>query len=233
MRSIRRTLAILALAAGAAACDDDESTGPTPTARLRFLHAMPATAAVGVTWGGESILSSAAYGAGGAAYQNVRSGQRSLAARASGAASDAAAKTLTLEKDRAYTALLVKSGSAGDLALLADTNAAPASGKAKVRAVHAAASVTGNVDVYVTAPSADISNLAASASGVAPGKAAKYLEVDAGTYQVRFTNAGAKTVVLDAGSVTLAAGQIRTVAALDADNGGTPLKAVTLQDRNP
>ena len=32
---------------------------------------------------------------------------------------------------------------------------------------------------------------------------------------------------------TLAAGQIRTIAALDADNGGAPLKAVTLQDRNP
>jgi len=232
MRNVRLSLAALALAALAGACDDDPN-GPDAEARLRFLHAAPTTAAVAVKWDGESILSSVAYGASNAAYQDVRAGQRRLAARVSGASSDVASKLLTLVRGRAYTAVLVKSGSSADIALLADTNTAPASGKAKLRVAHAAASVSGNVDVYVTAPGADLSSATAAASGVAPGKAAKYLERDAGTYQVRFTNAGTKTVVLDAGSIALASGQIRTVVALDADAGGTPLKAVTLQDRNP
>ena len=231
MRSLRLSFAALALAALTGACDDDPN-GPDGEAGLRFLHAAPATAAVGVKWDDESIVSSVAYGSSNA-YQDVRAGQRTLAARVVGASSDVASELLTLVGGRTYTAVLVKSGSSADIALLADTNTAPASGKAKLRVAHAAASVTGNVDVYVTAPGADLANATAAASGVAPGKAARYLERDAGTYQVRFTNAGAKTVVLDAGNVTLTAGQIRTVVALDADAGGAPLTAVTLQDRNP
>ncbi len=224
-------VALLFPAIALAGCDDD-SSGPEDRASLRFVHAAPATAAVNARWGDAQVFAAVPYG-GTAAYKSIRSGERALAIRAAGAAADLVTSELELDDDGVYTVLLVKQGAGAALSLLTDDNAAPAAGKAKLRVVHAAAAIAGNVDIYVTAPDADLATQTAAAAGVQPGKASAYLVRDPGTYQIRYTGPGSKTVLFNAGNITLAAGQVRTVIAIDAAAGGGAMQAVTLQDRNP
>ena len=99
-----------------------------------------------------------------------------------------------------------------------------------MRAVNAA-TVAGNVDVYVTAPGADILTIPPTFAGLAPRAASAYIERAAGTVQVRFTTAGTKTVVRDVSIAALATGAIRTVVLLEAAAGGTPLTSAVLTDR--
>jgi hypothetical protein len=89
-----------------------------------------------------------------------------------------------------------------------------------------------NVDIYVTAPGADISMMAPTLTDVPFRGYSDYLEVPAGSYQVRITPNGSKTVALDTGALAIAASQIRTGVALDAKDGGGPLGAIVLADKN-
>ena len=63
------------------------------------------------------------------------------------------------------------------------------------------------MDIYVTAPGADLDAETPALSGVEFGDVADYIEAPAGDYQVRVTPAGTKMVVIDSGTLTLASGQ--------------------------
>ena len=228
-RIARTTL--LAPALLLAACDVD-SSGPDDLAALRFVHASPGTGAVNVRWGDEQVFANVPYG-GSAGHELVESGERSLAVRAAGATSDLAASDVELADGQRYTALVIKPGAAPAISLLVDDASAPAAAKAKLRVGHAASAIAGNTDIYVTAPDDDLAGATAAAAAVQPGKASAYLVRDPGTYRIRYTAPGTKTVVFDAGNITLAAGQVRTVLVMDAAAGGGAMQAVTLQDRNP
>ena len=115
--------------------------------------------------------------------------------------------------------------------VLTDNNAAPDSGKVKVRVVHGSPSA-GPVDIYVTAPGGDISTVSPTVSNLAFKSATDYLSVAAGSYEVFVTPTGTKTVAIDTGAINLTAGQIRTAVALDAPGGGVPLSVILLDDLN-
>ena len=114
---------------------------------------------------------------------------------------------------------------------LIDDNTLPTSGNIKLRLVHASPSA-GPVDIYVVSPGTDITTVTPTLSNVPFKTASAYLSVAAGSYEVLITPTGSKTVAIDSGSLTLAAGQIRTAIALDAPGGGAPLTAIVLSDRN-
>lgn len=90
--------------------------------------------------------------------------------------------------------------------------------EAKVRLVHGSPTA-GNVDIYVTAPHADITNAEPAFRDV-PFKAdTGYVALAEGDYQVRVTPTGAKHAVIDTGSISLTAGGVYTAVARDADDG--------------
>lgn len=100
--------------------------------------------------------------------------------------------------------------------------------EAQVRIVHASPSA-GVVDIYVTAPGADIGPLAPTFANV-PFKAdTGFVSLAPGDYQVRVTPAATKTVAIDA-AVTFAAGGIYNAFARDAAGGGTPLGVVLVDE---
>ena len=115
--------------------------------------------------------------------------------------------------------------------VLEDDRTAPSTGNIKVRAVHGAPGAPA-VDIYVTAPGADIATATPALTNVPFGAASDYLEVPAGSYQVRVTPAGSKTVVIDSGALSLAAGQVRTAIAVDSPGGGAPFDLLVLEDVN-
>jgi hypothetical protein len=116
-----------------------------------------------------------------------------------------------------------------------DDNALSAT-QARVRVVHLSPTA-GAVDVFVTAPGADLAAATPTLTNVTVRSASAYLAVNAGTYQVRVVPAGtppagrAAAVAINVASLALAANTVRTIVAADNNVGGAPLRAFVLLDR--
>ncbi len=117
-----------------------------------------------------------------------------------------------------YTVLAVGGANSQDLALLAlpDNNAAPASGKAKVRVIHAAPFAAG------AATGVSIRNESNAVVGgldnVSFKTASGYLEVPAGRLDLAVANPAGTQTFIDIKPVNLAAGSITTVIATGGGN---------------
>jgi hypothetical protein len=204
--------------------------GDENNASVRIVHASPDAPNVDASVNGKSVASNLPYGEG-TDYVSVSSGSRRVTVSPTGTSTNVIDTTTDFQGDTDYT--ILATGVVADIQplKLTDDNSAPGSGNVKVRIVHGAPSA-GTVDVYVTAPGADLNATTATLSGVVFRDVSDYQEVSAGSYQIRVTLAGTKTVAIDSGTVTLNAGQIRTVVALDAAGGGGPFQALVLADRN-
>jgi hypothetical protein len=221
---------MLAASALTAACGDDDNTGPEGEARVRVVHASPDAPDVDVLVDDAEVLGDVPYLTA-SDYLDVPSGDRNLKVNAAGTATTVIDADVNLVDGTDYT--VIASGLVADIEpiVLEDDNTAPAAGNARVRAIHGAPSAPA-VDIYVTAPGADLATETPALANVGFGDVADYFEAPAGDYQVRVTPAGTKTVAIDSGSLTLASGQVRTAIAVDAAGGGAPFGLLLLEDRN-
>ena len=227
-RSIR-TLAVLALASTALVACDDDSTAPVAQARVRVVHASPNAPNVDVLVDNATVLTNVAYRAA-SGFLDVDAGTRRLRVNATGTTTTVIDANVPLVNGGAYT-VLATGLLAGIQPVVAEDNLTdPAAGQVKLRVIHAAPAAAG-VDVYATAVGADINTATPVLTNVGFRAVSNYLTVPAGTYQIRVTPTGTKTVAIDA-TLTLGAGQIRTVVATDAPGGGAPLAPVVLADKN-
>jgi len=117
-----------------------------------------------------------------------------------------------------------------------DANPVPTASQVEVRIVNMSPSA-GAVDVFVTAPNADLSAATPTAAGLAYQSASPYAVFSPGTYRVRAVPAGtlpavrATSVVVTLNNVALAGGTGRTVIIADRAAGGAPLTGFVLTDR--
>lgn len=231
MYKFLRTLTVVAVAAlGLAACSDDNATNPLDTALVRVVHASPDAPNVDVLVDGDLALTNVPFRAA-SGFLTVPAGPQRIQIRPTGTSTDVIDVTLDFGVNRVYTVLAT--GEVADLQplLVEDDPTAPADGQARIRVIHAAPAA-GGVDVYATAPGADLDAATPVLSDVPFRAVSEYLAVPAGTYQLRVTTAGTTTVAIDA-TITLAEnGPIRTVVAVDAVGGGAPLAPIVLRDRN-
>lgn len=232
MRMTRMSFALLALVATVGACGDDDDgddgNGPNGTAQARVVHASADAPNIDVLLEDSLVITDLAFGSA-SDYGELVSGSRNIKARATGGVDNIINRDITLRADSSHTVLLANDADDIETIVLVDNRTPPTAGNIKLRVVHAAPAA-GDVDVYVTAPEADISAIEPTLSDVEFRDDSGYLEVPAGEYQVRVTIAGEKTVILDGGSLTLASGDIRTAVALEADGGGEPFQAIVLDD---
>ncbi|MEZ0335959.1 MAG: DUF4397 domain-containing protein [Gemmatimonadales bacterium] len=224
------TLLLAATALTAACDDDDDNTGPEGEARIRVVHASPDAPEVDVLLDDTEVLSDVPYLVA-SGYLETSAGDHNLKVNAAGTTTTVIDADATLADGTDYT--VIASGLVAEIEpiVLVDDNSAPAAGNVRVRAIHGAPSAPA-VDVYVTAPDADLDAATPVLTNVAFGDVAPYLEVPAGDYQVRVTPAGTKIVVIDSGALTLASGQVRTAIAVDAPGGGAPFDLLVLADLN-
>jgi hypothetical protein len=103
--------------------------------------------------------------------------------------------------------------------IFADNKTTPSSGNIQIRAINASTSL-GTADVYAIAPGVDISTVNPTFSALAYQSASSYATLAAGSYQLEFTQAGSKNVLTNSNAISFAAGQIRTIIALDNPSGG-------------
>ncbi|UXY15840.1 DUF4397 domain-containing protein [Chitiniphilus purpureus] len=223
---------LAATALGLAACngsDGDNSDEAKPTAQIRVVHASPDAPNVDVYANGSRALANVPYKAA-SALLTVPAGNLPL--RVTVAGTDTAVDSFTdalpaLEAGKIYT--VFAAGRLAQIAPLAivEDNLAPAAGQLKLRVVHAAPSA-GNVDIYLTAPDADLATATPALGNVAFRADSGVLPVAAGSYRVRITPAGSKTVAYDSGTLDLAAGADLVVAAVETENAVSPVSLLLL-----
>ena len=199
-----------AVLAGVTGCDDDDDpAGPTAQGRVRAVHAVGNAPAVDILVDGEVVTPAAGLSFGNKTnYIDAGEGNRAVAVRATGTTLTLLSFTAPVVANTDYTVIAAgrvgaTTGPTPRLIPVTD-NAAPSAGNANVRVVHASPSA-GNVDVYVTAPAADIAAATPVLTNVAFGAVASLANVAPGTYRIRITPTGTKTVAIDANNVTIAA----------------------------
>jgi hypothetical protein len=224
------TLILAASALTAACSDDDDNTGPDGQARVRVVHASPDAPPVDVLVDDAEALSGVPYLTA-SDYVGLADGSHNVKVNAAGTSTTVIDADVELADGTDYTVIASGLIEAIEPIVLEDDNSTPAAGTARVRAIHGAPSAP-LVDVYVTAPGADLEATLPVLSNVAFGDVADYLVVPAGDYQVRVTAAGTKTMVIDSGALTLTSGQVRTAIAVDAAGGGAPFDLLVLDDLN-
>lgn len=225
----RYGVAALAATALLLGCSDDK-TGPSGTAQVRVVHGSPDAPAVDVLVDGAVVLNNVAY-QDASGYLDVPSGTRNIKVNVAGTATTVINANTAVNENVNYTIIATNLLASIEPLVLVDDLTDPAGGDIKLRLVHAAPNV-GQVDIYITAPGADLAAATPTLTAVSFKTASAYLEVPAGDYQVRITPTGTKTVAIDTGTLTLAAGQVRTGIAVEAPGGGTPLTALLLPDKN-
>ena len=213
-----------------AACSDDDNTGPEGEARVRVVHASPDAPDVDVLLNDAEVLGDVPYLTA-SDYLAVPAGDQNLKVNVAGTATTVIDADLSLVDGTDYTVIASGLAEAVEPIVLQDDNSTPAAGNARVRAIHGAPSAP-SVDIYITAPGADLENTIPLLVSVEFGDVADYVEAPAGDYQVRVTLAGTKTVVIDSGTLTLSSGQVRTAMAVDAVGGGAPFDLLVLEDLN-
>ena len=135
---------------------------------------------------------------------------------------------VTLEASETYSVLAV-----GDLAtiepLILSEDPRPVATAAKVRIVHGSPSA-GDVDIFVTAPGADITTGTPAFTGVAFKASTGFVELAAGDYDVTVVPTGTTTAAIGPATITIVDGGVYTAVARDAEGGGTPLGLILLDD---
>jgi Domain of unknown function (DUF4397) len=117
-----------------------------------------------------------------------------------------------------------------------DDNPQAASNQTRVRVVNMSPTA-GAIDVFITAPNADLSAATPVATNLAYQGASAYVTLAPGTYQFRAVPAGtapanrAASVTITSANVALAGGTGRTFVTADNTTGGAPLRAFVLSDR--
>jgi hypothetical protein len=206
--------------------DDNNPTIPLDSASIRVLHASPDAPNVDVLLDNQVVLSDVSYKQA-SDFLSVLVGTRNVKVNAAGTSTTVIDADLTLAFDSFTTIIATNFLAQIEPLVLPDENFPPSGNLLKIRVVHSAPSAP-PVDVYVTAPGADINTAAPTLSNVAFTEFSDFLEIPEGDYQIRVTTVGAKVPVFDSGTVTLDAGSILTTVAVDATGDAAPISLVVL-----
>ena len=202
--------------------------GSSGSAQLRALHASPDAPNVDISVNGTSVAKDVPYETA-TSYLKIKDGKTQIQVFPTGTTTAVLDYTFTATNKSYYTFLAANKVASIQSLFFTDNNSTPPAGDFNLRLIHGAPSA-GNVDIYITAPGAALGT--PTLSNVAFAASSGYLSEPAGSYEVRITPTGTQTVVIDTGSLTFAAGQVRTAVALDPVNETGPFQAVVLDDLN-
>lgn len=216
MKTIKTLLMTLASASLLAACgggDDsfDDRVGLADP-KLRFVHA--AEAAPAVTLSRNDVAQSYATNVGyryASPYNDVSTGNNRLVVRtATGDVQIGGTRDFVADRGHKYSLFAVRDGLGADLVFVDDPFNKPLTNNdAHVRVVNGSSNAA-SFDLYITAPGADISTAGPTVAAVPfkqarPASGSDSIDLEGGSYQVRATTPGTKTVIFNA-TVALARG---------------------------
>ena len=219
-----RTLAaaLLVPTLALAACDDDgdiTGIGTANNATVSFVNATSTSLDIAVNGAVSTGNGALGYGTTSTCMQ-VDATNSGLAVRQTGTSNALPGFTPAFQAGGNYTVIAYPgTGGAGQFAIVSNAYT-PATGQGGLRVFNAGAPGS-NYDVYVTAPNAALGTPQANNIGVGTGSS--YFSVNTGTaQQIRITNAGSQTVVLDVGSQSFTAGKNATLVIAPPAGGTAP-----------
>jgi hypothetical protein len=252
-----KTVALSAAMLFAVACGTKDATGPLDSGaqgRIRFVNLINDPARLPVNAILENVPFGVNLGYGGttpsslgapstASYSAILTGDRSLVLqRTASPATTVATLTFPIAEGVDHT-VYAQGGTGGGAVtgwMTTDPTPAPGAGQVAVRIVNMSPTA-GALDFFVTAPNADLSTATPTAANLAYHGETPYVNLAAGTYQIRAVPAGtapalrSTSVVIDftppATPAPFPSGAGRTIVAADAAAGGSPLRAFLLTDR--
>lgn len=195
-------------------------------ADVRVVHAVPDAPPVDVyvndaTAANAPAISGLPYG--GAAidpntYVSLTAGTNNVLVTAAGNAGVVAipATDLELAAGQQYTVYASGLLADGIVPFITEDDDRPVATEARIRIAHLSPSA-GPVDIYVTAPNTDITNIEPNFAGVELRQETGYVELAGGNYDVTVTLAGTKTAAIGPATITLSDGGVYTAAARDPD----------------
>ena len=192
--------------------------GGVGSTRSRFMNAVPDESNLDVLVDSTSVSSNLGYGTS-TGYQSVKSGSHQVAIEPSGSSTALLQQSITFGSGSDTTVISYNFSSSVANLVLTDDNSAPASGDFKIRIINASPNL-GPADVYIVTPSTDLNTVSPTLSNLAFGSVAAYQSVAAGSYEIALTAAGQKQKAIDTGSLTLSAGQVRTLVGINSQSGG-------------
>jgi len=212
---------------------EDTPSPPQPSAQIQVVHAVADAPSINVNVGGPPPAGSDLLGL---VFSGVSNGSF-LPVDAVDVSVDANLPDGTAVEVVAATpvdfvvdtrTIIVATGAVGAIeavVLVQDVPGAASTGNARLRFMHAAVGV-GTVDVYATAPDADLAASAPVAT-IAFQEAGDVLDLAPGDYQVRVTPTGdPATVIFDAGTATLIGGE--DILAVAVNNTTASTQPITL-----
>ena len=229
-----KALLLLCGAAVVAACDSDNNNRNPQQEffALQVLHGSPDAPPVNVLVDGSEVLGDVDYKEGSAALSlTTRDEPYSIRVDGilpGGDVTVIGPADINFEADTTYTVVAVNDVANIEPVIISQPSTPVGAGNARLFVVHGAEPAP-EVDVYVTAPDADLAGSAPVGTFEFKGTIGP-AEVAAGDYQIRVTPAGdSGTVVYDSGTITLADGSDLTIAALPNTSGGAaPITLVAL-----
>lgn len=208
---------VLALALGGCS---SESSGPAETAMIRLVHAAAGAPSLDVVVGGRIVLQGISP-AQVSSFAEAPAGTQTLSLRKAGNSAVLGSLTATLQAGAEYTVMVTGSPTDITPAMVADTGQARPD-RAHIRLINVPPIRTGPdsgsqlppllLDVYVTAPEVSpdqatpLLQMDANIASYSP-----FLYFDPGTYVVRYTRAGSKTVETETPALAIGAGQVQAV----------------------
>ncbi|WP_227461391.1 DUF4397 domain-containing protein [Cupriavidus pauculus] len=231
MTQIKRKIILgmaLATTAVLAACggDDgiDDRIGISKPA-VRVIHAVTAGPNVDVLQNGAlTSLQNIPYKTV-SGYFDVSTGNNLFAFNLAGTSTQVASTTVDAHTGHKYTVVALPGTATPDVVQIDDPyGKGLLDTSARVRTLNASINAQ-NVDVYLTTPAVDLNSVSPNMAAVqyknavpASGQDSQY--VDGGTYRLRITTAGTKTVIFDSGALTISKNADWLITTIPADGFG-------------
>jgi Domain of unknown function (DUF4397) len=202
----------LALVATLTACGKNAS--PSNEASIRLINLGVDTGSVNATYkdgNNNPAIATGVANQAASAYVKVQSGTRDFTiTNTTGGATIATRNGVQFNGGPKYSILLFGTAANAQTAFIQDDAfTQPTSGNFRVRVIMSAIGLNA-VDVYITAPNADLATVSPNFSNVGASQVTT-ADIAAGTYQIRATTANAKTVVYDGGTVNFASLDLATL----------------------
>jgi hypothetical protein len=201
-------LSCLCLASLSIGCGSSSSD----SAKLRLVNANPDQSSLNLLVDTKSVASDVSYGAA-SSYMGVSATSHEVQVEPANSSTPIIDSTLTFSSGSDVSLISANYSYSVTSLVLSDDNSAPPSGDFKLRIVNVSPGM-GQQDIYVVTSGTDIGSSDPVFSSLGFGVASSYVTLSAGDYDVVFTPPGSKFINLTT-SLTLSAGQIRTVLALN------------------